>query len=270
MRPSSASLALACRCVSRCATPRRAVQPRARRQRRLHRLARLRPDPPAHRGAELRLGLDRVRRPRHHDAGLAPAGARCRRARHGPHARGPERDARRAHVPAPPAARSRSPDRATRWWSACLGPRPSATRSGSPWTITAASGRATGSTSSRPTAGLTARSRCTAAAAPTATRAGCRPGPARRTRRRGSWSATVPSKLVVVSNGRLVSDRPAPGGMHTVTWRQEKPASTYLISLAAAPFARISRPLARHSGRLLRLPRGQRSRAAAVRRDART
>ena len=27
---------------------------------------------------------------------------------------------------------------------------------------------------------------------------------------------------------------------HTVTWRQEKPASTYLISLAAAPFAKIS------------------------------
>ena len=59
---------------------------------------------------------------------------------------------------------------------------------------------------------------------------------------KATWelAATVPSKLVVVSNGRLVSDRPAPGGMHTVTWRQEKPASTYLISLAAAPFARIS------------------------------
>ena len=59
---------------------------------------------------------------------------------------------------------------------------------------------------------------------------------------KATWelSATVPAPLVVVSNGRLISDRPAPGGMHTVTWRQEKPASTYLVSLAAAPFAKIS------------------------------
>ncbi|HKT60762.1 MAG TPA: M1 family aminopeptidase [Gemmatimonadales bacterium] len=58
---------------------------------------------------------------------------------------------------------------------------------------------------------------------------------------KATWelSATVPAGLTVVSNGRLVSDRPAPGGQHTVTWRQEKPASTYLVSLAAAPFARI-------------------------------
>ena len=52
--------------------------------------------------------------------------------------------------------------------------------------------------------------------------------------------ATVPRRLTVVSNGRLVSDRPAPGGQRTTHWRQEKPASTYLISLAAAPFAKIS------------------------------
>ena len=59
---------------------------------------------------------------------------------------------------------------------------------------------------------------------------------------KATWelAATVPAKLTVVSNGRLVSDRPASGGMHTVTWRQEKPASTYLISLAVAPFAKIS------------------------------
>ena len=93
---------------------RRADQPRARRQRRLHPFARLRPDPPAHRGPELRLGLDRVRRPRHHDAGLAPAGSRLGRARHGPHARGPERDAR--------GARPASPVRAIRWSSAWRGP----------------------------------------------------------------------------------------------------------------------------------------------------
>jgi aminopeptidase N len=53
-------------------------------------------------------------------------------------------------------------------------------------------------------------------------------------------AATVPVGFTVVSNGRRVSDRPAPGGMHTVTWRQEKPASTYLISLAAAPFVKTS------------------------------
>jgi aminopeptidase N len=59
---------------------------------------------------------------------------------------------------------------------------------------------------------------------------------------KATWelAATVPAELTVVSNGRLVSDRPASGGQHTVTWRQEKPASTYLISLAAAPFARIT------------------------------
>ena len=59
---------------------------------------------------------------------------------------------------------------------------------------------------------------------------------------KATWelSATVPRRLTVVSNGRLVSDRPAPGGMHTVTWRQEKPASTYLISLVAAPFVKLS------------------------------
>jgi aminopeptidase N len=59
---------------------------------------------------------------------------------------------------------------------------------------------------------------------------------------KATWelSATVPATLTVVSNGRLVSDRPAPGRQHTVTWRQDKPASTYLVSLAAAPFARIT------------------------------
>ena len=59
---------------------------------------------------------------------------------------------------------------------------------------------------------------------------------------KATWelAATVPANLRVVSNGRLVSDRPAPGGLHTVTWRQEKPASTYLISFAAAPFAKLT------------------------------
>ncbi|MEA2722741.1 MAG: aminopeptidase, partial [Gemmatimonadales bacterium] len=68
---------------------------------------------------------------------------------------------------------------------------------------------------------------------------------------KATWElvARVPATLTVVSNGRLVSDRPDPpartGGKpsvrtHTVQWRQEQPASTYLISLAAAPFRKVS------------------------------
>src|SRR6185437_1920353 len=58
---------------------------------------------------------------------------------------------------------------------------------------------------------------------------------------KATWDliATVPAPLTVVSNGRLVSERPAAGGLRTTRWRQEKPASTYLISLTAAPFVRI-------------------------------
>ncbi|MEO7137517.1 MAG: M1 family aminopeptidase [Gemmatimonadales bacterium] len=69
---------------------------------------------------------------------------------------------------------------------------------------------------------------------------------------KATWElvARVPAGLMVVSNGRLVSDRPdLPRGAragkgavrtHTVHWRQEQPASTYLISLAAAPFRKVS------------------------------
>ncbi len=68
---------------------------------------------------------------------------------------------------------------------------------------------------------------------------------------KATWDLVVrvPVTLTVVSNGRLVSDRPDPpartGGKasartHTVHWRQEQPASTYLISLAAAPFRKVS------------------------------
>lgn len=52
--------------------------------------------------------------------------------------------------------------------------------------------------------------------------------------------ATVPADLTVVSNGRLVADRPAPGHTHTVHWVQERPASTYLVSLVAAPLIRLA------------------------------
>jgi aminopeptidase N len=59
---------------------------------------------------------------------------------------------------------------------------------------------------------------------------------------KATWEviATVPARLTVVSNGSLVSDRPAAGGMHTAHWRQDKPASTYLISFVAAPYVKIA------------------------------
>ena len=58
---------------------------------------------------------------------------------------------------------------------------------------------------------------------------------------KATWEliATVPARLTVVSNGRLVSDRAMPGGLRTTHWAQEKLASTYLISLVAAPLVRI-------------------------------
>jgi aminopeptidase N len=52
--------------------------------------------------------------------------------------------------------------------------------------------------------------------------------------------ATVPRDLTVVSNGRLVADRRAPAGMHTVEWAQEQPASSYLVSLVAAPLVKLT------------------------------
>jgi aminopeptidase N len=70
---------------------------------------------------------------------------------------------------------------------------------------------------------------------------------------KATWElvARVPAGLTVVSNGRLVSDRPDPPARgaragsvrarsHTVRWRQERPASTYLISFVAAAFKKVS------------------------------
>ncbi len=69
---------------------------------------------------------------------------------------------------------------------------------------------------------------------------------------KATWEliARVPVGLTVVSNGRLVSDKanPVRGGRpaaakqrtHTVHWRQERPASTYLISLVVAPLAKVT------------------------------
>jgi aminopeptidase N len=59
---------------------------------------------------------------------------------------------------------------------------------------------------------------------------------------KATWEliATVPSAYTVVSNGRLVRDTPGAARTHTVHWRQERPASTYLISLVVAPLTRLS------------------------------
>src|SRR5438034_11083901 len=51
--------------------------------------------------------------------------------------------------------------------------------------------------------------------------------------------ATVPAEYAVVSNGRLVSDRKGPSGVHSVTWRQDQPSATYLVSLIVAPLLRL-------------------------------
>jgi len=56
-----------------------------------------------------------------------------------------------------------------------------------------------------------------------------------------SWEllATVPARMTVVSNGRLVGDVHNRDGSHTTHWLQELPSATYLISVAIAPYARI-------------------------------
>ena len=51
-------------------------------------------------------------------------------------------------------------------------------------------------------------------------------------------SATVDRGDLAVSNGRLVSDV-ARGPRHTMTWNQDRPSATYLVSLVVAPLAKI-------------------------------
>src|SRR5438552_6628632 len=51
--------------------------------------------------------------------------------------------------------------------------------------------------------------------------------------------ATVPQQYSVVSNGQLVADRKLPDGTHSVTWRQDLPSSTYLVSLIVAPLVKV-------------------------------
>ena len=64
---------------------------------------------------------------------------------------------------------------------------------------------------------------------------------------KATWEmvATVPAAYTVVSNGRLVSDRPGAARgkavrTHTVTYSQERPASTYLISIVVAPLKKVT------------------------------
>ena len=61
---------------------------------------------------------------------------------------------------------------------------------------------------------------------------------------RMTWelAASVPAEYTVVSNGRLVADRKEAGGggLHTVTWRQDRPGSTYLVSLIVAPLVKLA------------------------------
>src|SRR3989454_7482214 len=47
--------------------------------------------------------------------------------------------------------------------------------------------------------------------------------------------ATVRAEYAVVSNGRLVSDRSGPGGLHTVGWRQDQPSPPLPGSLIVSP-----------------------------------
>ena len=52
-------------------------------------------------------------------------------------------------------------------------------------------------------------------------------------------AATVPAAYTAVSNGRLVSDVRA-GNRRTMTWSQERPSASYLVSLVVAPLVKVS------------------------------
>ncbi len=51
--------------------------------------------------------------------------------------------------------------------------------------------------------------------------------------------ATVPGEWFALSNGRLLADRPNGDGTRTFHWLQDRPHSSYLITLAAGEFQRI-------------------------------
>jgi aminopeptidase N len=56
-----------------------------------------------------------------------------------------------------------------------------------------------------------------------------------------TWSleATVPAGFTAVSNGSLAADRRNTDGTRTMSWRQDKPSATYLVSLIVAPLVKI-------------------------------
>ena len=56
-----------------------------------------------------------------------------------------------------------------------------------------------------------------------------------------TWSleATVPAGFTAVSNGSLTADRRNADGTRTMSWRQDKPSATYLVSLIVAPLVKI-------------------------------
>jgi aminopeptidase N len=59
---------------------------------------------------------------------------------------------------------------------------------------------------------------------------------------KATWDliATVPRRFTVVSNGRLVADRPNRDGSHTVHWRLGRPSATYLASIIISPLVKLA------------------------------
>ncbi|HTR20222.1 MAG TPA: M1 family aminopeptidase [Gemmatimonadales bacterium] len=57
-----------------------------------------------------------------------------------------------------------------------------------------------------------------------------------------TWSleATVPKGMTAVSNGRLMADRRNADGTRTMSWRQDKPSASYLVSLIVAPLVKLA------------------------------
>lgn len=49
-------------------------------------------------------------------------------------------------------------------------------------------------------------------------------------------SMTVPSKYVTLSNGKLISQKPAGAGLRTDTWKMDKPNAPYLFMMAVGDF----------------------------------
>jgi aminopeptidase N len=58
---------------------------------------------------------------------------------------------------------------------------------------------------------------------------------------KATWevSATVANGMTAVSNGTLVADRRNRDGTRTMSWRQERPSATYLVSLIVAPLVKV-------------------------------